>query len=268
MCCCCYEWTSYSPLSCFFLPIFLLFNLGSYPVSLVSLPGHCCKLVLNLPGTCLLFHHLPCRTLIQVFFTTERILSAFYFTRVFVVVVVDLISNSYWVLSKRIFEYGYLFSSKLLIWWIILWAFILIQSLAPPPPTLHCQVLWMAGREMIALHTDCPSVPVLQSPFSPLPHLSTSPSVLSNATVTSQRKPWSTWYGYIYMYVLSHSVMSDSLQPQRLLPARLLCPWGVFKQRILEWVVISSRGSSQPRDQTQVSLTADGFFTVWATREA
>ena len=30
----------------------------------------------------------------------------------------------------------------------------------------------------------------------------------------------------------------------------------------------SSRGSSQPRDQTQVSLIAGGLFTVWATREA
>ena len=29
----------------------------------------------------------------------------------------------------------------------------------------------------------------------------------------------------------------------------------------------SSRGSSQPKDQTQVSHIADGFFTVWATRE-
>ena len=26
--------------------------------------------------------------------------------------------------------------------------------------------------------------------------------------------------------------------------------------------------SSQPRDQTQVSYTAGGFFTIWATREA
>ena len=29
-----------------------------------------------------------------------------------------------------------------------------------------------------------------------------------------------------------------------------------------------SRGSSQPRDQTQVSCIAGGFFTSWATREA
>ena len=30
----------------------------------------------------------------------------------------------------------------------------------------------------------------------------------------------------------------------------------------------SSSGSSQPRDQTQVSHIAGGFFTDWATREA
>ena len=30
----------------------------------------------------------------------------------------------------------------------------------------------------------------------------------------------------------------------------------------------SSRGSSQPRDQTQISRTAGRFFTIWATRKA
>ena len=29
-----------------------------------------------------------------------------------------------------------------------------------------------------------------------------------------------------------------------------------------------SRGSSQPRDQTQVSHISDGFFTIWTTSEA
>ena len=44
---------------------------------------------------------------------------------------------------------------------------------------------------------------------------------------------------------------------------------GIFQARILEWVVISfSRGSSQPRDWTQVSCIAGRFFTVWVTREA
>ena len=42
----------------------------------------------------------------------------------------------------------------------------------------------------------------------------------------------------------------------------------VNQATILEWVVmLSSRGSSQPRDRTQVSHNAGGFFTVSATRE-
>ena len=41
---------------------------------------------------------------------------------------------------------------------------------------------------------------------------------------------------------------------------------GILQARILEWGVISfSRGSSWPRDQTQVSCMASRFFTVWAT---
>ena len=44
---------------------------------------------------------------------------------------------------------------------------------------------------------------------------------------------------------------------------------GIFQARILEWAdIYFSRGSSQPRDQTQVSCTAGRFFTDWATREA
>ena len=44
---------------------------------------------------------------------------------------------------------------------------------------------------------------------------------------------------------------------------------GILQARTLEWVAFpfSSR-SSPPRDQTQVSRIAGGFFTSWATREA
>ena len=51
-------------------------------------------------------------------------------------------------------------------------------------------------------------------------------------------------------------------------------PWtytvpGILQARILEWVAFPfSRGSSQPRDQTQVSWIAGRFSTSWATREA
>ena len=42
----------------------------------------------------------------------------------------------------------------------------------------------------------------------------------------------------------------------------------ILQARILEWVAFPfSRGSSQPRDQTQVSYIAGRFITSWATRE-
>ena len=45
--------------------------------------------------------------------------------------------------------------------------------------------------------------------------------------------------------------------------------YGILQTRILEWIAFPfSRGSFQPRDQTQVSGIADRFFTRWATREA
>ena len=44
---------------------------------------------------------------------------------------------------------------------------------------------------------------------------------------------------------------------------------GLFQARVLEWIAISfSRGSSQPRNRTQVSRITGRRFTVWATREA
>ena len=44
---------------------------------------------------------------------------------------------------------------------------------------------------------------------------------------------------------------------------------GILQARILEWVAFPfSRGSSQPKDQTQVFWIAGGFFTSWAIREA
>ena len=50
-------------------------------------------------------------------------------------------------------------------------------------------------------------------------------------------------------------------------------PWivvhGILQTKILERVAfLFSRGSSQPRDQTQVFHIAGGFFTSWATSEA
>ena len=59
------------------------------------------------------------------------------------------------------------------------------------------------------------------------------------------------FYLFIYYFWLSYTVP------------------GILQARILEWVALPfSKGSSQPRDQTQVSHTAGGFSTSWAAREA
>ena len=51
----------------------------------------------------------------------------------------------------------------------------------------------------------------------------------------------------------SHSVVSNSLRST---------DYGILQARIMEWVAFPfSRGSSQPRDQTQASHIASGFFT-------
>ena len=68
--------------------------------------------------------------------------------------------------------------------------------------------------------------------------------------------------GRTYSESESHAVVSNSLQPHG-----LYSPWNSPGQnsgvaRIAEWVAFPfSRGSSQPRDRTQVSLIAGGFFT-------
>ena len=44
---------------------------------------------------------------------------------------------------------------------------------------------------------------------------------------------------------------------------------GILQARILQWVAMtSSRASSPPSDQTQVSRIAGRFFTIWTTAEA
>ena len=67
---------------------------------------------------------------------------------------------------------------------------------------------------------------------------------------------------------VSHSVMSDSLWPQGLQPARLLCPCDSTGKDTGVGFHALFQGSSQPRDRGQVSCIAGGFFTIWVTREA
>ena len=76
---------------------------------------------------------------------------------------------------------------------------------------------------------------------------------------------WLTKFCYLKVKLLSHVQLCDPMDCS--LPGFSI--HGIFQARVLEWVAISfSRGSSWPRDQTQVSCIAGRRFTLWATREA
>ena len=70
---------------------------------------------------------------------------------------------------------------------------------------------------------------------------------------------------YVNVKSLSRVWLCDPMD--RSLPGSLV--QGLFQARVLEWGAISfSRGSSRPRNWTQVSRIVGRRFTVWATREA
>ena len=63
--------------------------------------------------------------------------------------------------------------------------------------------------------------------------------------------------------IVTHSVVTDCNPMNCRQPGSSV--HRILQAVILEWVTISfSRGSSRPKDQTQVSVIADEFFTVWA----
>ena len=76
-------------------------------------------------------------------------------------------------------------------------------------------------------------------------------------------------YVYTHTYTCAHTPHVRESAPSYLTAIpRLLCPWGFSRQKYWsELTYSSSRGSSWPRDWTQVSL-AGRFFTVRATRKA
>ena len=77
-------------------------------------------------------------------------------------------------------------------------------------------------------------------------------------------------YGYIYIYMgvkvtQSSPILCDLMDYS--LPGSSVM--GILQARIVKWVAMPSfSGSSQPRDQTQISWIAGRLFTCWDTREA
>ena len=93
--------------------------------------------------------------------------------------------------------------------------------------------------------------------MSQLPVLTELPYAIYYLTLTTLVSFWvSEWVSEVW------SVMSNSLQPHGIVHA-------ILQPKILEWVAFPLfRGSSQPRDRTQVSRVAGRFFISWTTKEA
>ena len=74
----------------------------------------------------------------------------------------------------------------------------------------------------------------------------------------------------VYYWVFSRKQKSESVKSLSHVQLFVI-PWsvhGILQARILEWVAIPfSRGSSQPRDRTQVSHIAGRFFTTEPSRK-
>ena len=70
------------------------------------------------------------------------------------------------------------------------------------------------------------------------------------------------FFGKYMCCVLNCFGMSNSVTP-RAGAHQAPLSMGILQATILEWVAMpSSRGSSQPRERTQISHIAGGFFTV------
>ena len=83
---------------------------------------------------------------------------------------------------------------------------------------------------------------------------------------------WCLWVCNLACWCAEVKVLVTQLSPTLCEPMDCSLPdssvHGILQARILDCVAIPfSRGSSWPRDQTQVSCIVGRFFTIWATRE-
>ena len=125
-------------------------------------------------------------------------------------------------------------------------------------PSIYSCGLWPGLLLDIQTVTDC----TLRRPTAPFP-----------LPVPGHSQNVCLEYSFLYVWKWSESVScSESCltlcDPMDWSPPGFSV-YGILQARILGWVAIPvCTGSSRPKDQTQVSCIASGFFTVWATREA
>ena len=122
---------------------------------------------------------------------------------------------------------------------------------------------------MTNTHTQCdeirdPAATVHPLLWTPALGMSEAGRLLGTAAGLAS---WSwTWLPFVPSWAVLHQVIGSLAQV--ILKVAQSCPTlcdpvdYILQARILEWVTFPFfRGSSQPRDQTQVSHITDGFFT-------
>ena len=111
------------------------------------------------------------------------------------------------------------------------------------------------------------SVFVSQSPLGPVKRQPNPPPGQITRSVLCLCS-YSIWFSYLVCMCLVIQSCLTLCNPMDCSPPGSSVH-GILQVRILEWVAMPSyKGSSQPRDWTQVSYIAGRFFTSWATREA
>ena len=99
-----------------------------------------------------------------------------------------------------------------------------------------------------------------------LPHCSRFITISSEVTTIRRASGASSCFcGYPplpLLLLLSPWVVSDSLRPRGLQPAKLLCPWDFPGKSPRVGCDFLLQGISWPRDQTSISCLAGGFLTT------
>ena len=137
-----------------------------------------------------------------------------------------------------------------------------LLQLCPTPWTIAFQATLSMGVSRQEYWSRLPCTPPgdLPNPGTELMSL-ISPALAGGFFTTSAT--WEALY-YVVCVCVSRLVVSDSATPWTVVhQATVDSVHGILQARIVEWVAISfSRGSSRPRDRTQVSHTEGRFFTI------
>ena len=75
-------------------------------------------------------------------------------------------------------------------------------------------------------------------------------------------------WGWLPLQSINCSVVSDSMQPHRLWPVRLLCPWNSPSKNTGVGCYSLLQGVFPIQGLKPISLIVGRFFTIWTTKEA